>query len=224
MDSLVEVVDLYQKIESTSNFAKFENKVLTVGPALQIISQKFITKLIDSSRLGYQKQKKKSLLILVNEKKVFLQQIFVNLYEHIKNYTSLDVTVEYIDNLKAGCFTNHYSRHYLHPDAILMIYTKNHCEKEKRILTELSATNIDLNILCLITQWTPKKDDLKIYHNAHTNIVQLADVKSLYWFLFGFNSAFRNILYDTFCKENTFKETKYDFKRHNLEPLPQTLI
>ena len=219
MNSLVETVDLSQKVESTLDFANFENRILKLEPALQVISQKFITKLTDDSRLSFPKLKRKSLLILVNEKKVFLQQIFVNLYEHIKNYTALDVTVEYIDNLKPGCFTNHCSRHYRHPDSILMIYTKNHCEKEKRILTELSATNIDLNVLCLITQWTPKKDDLNIYHNAHTNIVQLADVKSLYWFLFGVNSVFRTIHYDTFCKENTFKEIKYDFKTHDLKTI-----
>ena len=133
----------------------------------------FTTEKLDSQTKHFMDQLSLSptCLILVNERKILLQKVYKNIIEQVSKKVS--VQVQFIDNLKPGSFTNYMSSYYTEPKSVLLLLTKNHNKKEKRIIAQLLKMNIKINLITLGLD----------YYNPKINLIRTQKIKALYFFL-----------------------------------------
>jgi len=181
----------FLKVFANSKFGAYSNGALEIKDPLKEVTQTFFDTCKET----------KKLLIVVNERKVKLQQIYKNLFLQLKK-TNL-VQVEYLDQLKPGAFSNPQCRTYIQVDSILVFLTKKHNKKELRLLNELKKTDIKVNLLMLGIN----------FNQSSFNRVYLANICAMYWFLYTYNYFVDRCTYSEFAESFVFDTNKFDFKK-----------
>lgn len=183
--------NLKNLVDCTSTYGSYEMGDLKVKPYLKELVKNFFDPLINN---------KKKILFLVSERKVLLQQIYKNIFEQLKVLAQIEV--KFIDSLYPGIFTNYNSSNFLQPEQVLLLLTKNHNAKELRLLEQLKKTGKTINVITLG----------KPYYSKDLNIINIRNIKSLYWFMFTFLNQRRILTYKEFSKMFLFSTTQYNFK------------
>ena len=148
-------------------------------------------------------RKEKSILFLVNERKILLQQTYKNLVLELRKY--LQVDVEYVDDLYAGAFTNYLSKGYKDPQSVFVFLTKKYNRKQIRILEELKKTNLKVHLVALGINYQ--------INSPNFNILKVQDIKSLYWFMYVLLNFTNTLDYNDFSERFKFTSKKFNFKK-----------
>ena len=176
-------------ITQSAQYGYYENFEFYPSVKLKSTTQNFFNDLFSN----------RSCLILVNEKKVLLQQIFKNLMMEVS--PKMDTKWSYLDSLCAGSFTNYMSPTFIEPESVLMILTKKHNQKELRILSELKKTRIKVYVIVLGME----------YYAESFKIIKIDKITPLYWFMYTFLNMFNSYTYRQFSDRFIFSRTRVNF-------------
>jgi hypothetical protein len=186
---------IHLKSFSTEQYGVYKDKTLKLKPPMIEFAQKFTQAFCKSE----------SVLFLVNERKVLLNQIYRNLFLHLKGHTN--IKVDYIDNIQPGKFTNYNSQGYTEPKSVFIFLTKKHNLKELRVLNQLKKRNYIVNIISL---------GLDYYYPKYS-IFCIDKIKTLYWFMYALLNQKNIYTYSDFSKLFKFTPKKFDFEEQQIE-------
>lgn len=178
-------------INDTEDFGTFKNTEYVPSDKLKNLVKNFLSRLMGQ----------KSCLVLINEKKILLQQIYKNLVDLVSK--KIETNYEYIESIKPGTFSNYNSSFFKEPESVLIILTKKHNKKELRILQELKHTKIKVNVIILGDN---------IFYDSRFNLIKVSKVVGLYRLMYTILNLDLNVNYSEFSERFVFTKQKVNYK------------
>lgn len=183
--------NLQNLVNCTPIYGVYKNGDLSITPLLKDMVKKFFDAIVGVKGETY---------LMVSQRKVLLHQVYKNLFQQLSVYNN--VKVKYVDELYPGSFTNYKSSKFLQPDQCIILLTKNYNSKQLRLIKELSKTKISVSIIAL---------GKPFYHRGY-NVINIRNIKSLYWFMYTYLTQRNLLTYREFSKLFAFSKQPYNFK------------